>query len=201
MSNPKNALLEYCQQHLRLSPHSPGWPSWQFETEGKDHNLTFHATVQFNQFGQRIVARGTGKTRKEAEKAAAQEALSRLDVDVTPPPMARDPELMGLNSNAKSQLFEFFQARGVLVGADGWPQFVLEGIHGPDHMREFTVLCRAELQGRFYVGTGRSNTKLMAEKIAASHVLRDLKRSEEEAAPYKGVEAWYGAWVDNMRMP
>ena len=44
--------------------------------DGPDHDKTFKVRARF---GKRILGQGAGKTKKEAEQAAARDALQKLD--------------------------------------------------------------------------------------------------------------------------
>lgn len=67
--NPKNTLQELC--------HQKGLPLPQYKTteKGPAHNHQYHATVYVNN---RPLAKGKARTRKGAEAAAANLALSKL---------------------------------------------------------------------------------------------------------------------------
>lgn len=70
-NDPKSQLQEISQAQTRLTP------AYRIISEsGEDHNKTFEAEVLF---GNEVVGRGSGKSKKEAEKAAAQNALVSLD--------------------------------------------------------------------------------------------------------------------------
>lgn len=69
----KSRLQELMQKKHKVPP--------QYEltkTSGPDHDKTFHVTVRM---GKRVLGKGTGKSKKEAEQGAAAEALSRLVKD------------------------------------------------------------------------------------------------------------------------
>ena len=63
----KTELQEHAQEAFRLTP------AYKLEKEtGPDHDKTFYAVVYL---GKKIMGRGCGKSKKEAEQEAAQEAL------------------------------------------------------------------------------------------------------------------------------
>ena len=63
----KTQLQEFTQGRFRLTP------CYRLEgEEGPDHEKTFHMSVML---GERVLARGTGRTKKEAQQEAAHKAL------------------------------------------------------------------------------------------------------------------------------
>ncbi|MGA7159946.1 MAG: ribonuclease III [Bacteroidota bacterium] len=68
--NYKSALLEYAQANGRSLPHYA-----IMKEEGPDHDRTFTVEVSI---GDGMSGRGIGKNKKEAEQAAAENALSLL---------------------------------------------------------------------------------------------------------------------------
>jgi len=50
-------------------------PRYRLREEGPDHRKTFHATVYI---AERKMGNGSGSSKKEAEQAAAREALDRI---------------------------------------------------------------------------------------------------------------------------
>jgi ribonuclease III len=66
----KTELQEYAQEVFRLTPE------YKLEKEtGPDHDKTFYAVVYLRK---KVMGRGNGKSKKEAEQKAAQEALACL---------------------------------------------------------------------------------------------------------------------------
>jgi ribonuclease III len=66
----KTQLQEFTQGRFKLTP------SYRLEAEeGPDHEKMFHMSVAL---GERILAHGSGKTKKEAQQEAAQKALEVL---------------------------------------------------------------------------------------------------------------------------
>ena len=66
----KTQLQEFTQARFKLTP------TYFLESEeGPDHEKTFHVSVMLEE---RILAHGSGKSKKEAQQQAAQEALQRL---------------------------------------------------------------------------------------------------------------------------
>lgn len=69
----KTQLQEVTQAQMRLVPH------YEVEREeGPDHDKTFYIAVSL---AGRVIARGTGKSKKAAEQAAARKALALLESD------------------------------------------------------------------------------------------------------------------------
>jgi ribonuclease-3 len=69
--NYKSELQEYIQGELRVHP------DYRVLTEsGPEHEKLFTVEVTVNR---KILGRGSGKSKKEAEQAAARQALSKLD--------------------------------------------------------------------------------------------------------------------------
>jgi ribonuclease-3 len=66
----KTQLQEFTQARFRLTPTY----SLEFE-EGPDHDKTFHMTVDLDG---RVLAHGTGKSKKEAQQGAAEKALEEF---------------------------------------------------------------------------------------------------------------------------
>jgi len=71
--NWKALLQDYSQKNFQQPPHYQ-----VIEESGPDHSKTFVIAVKINQeeFG-----RGTGSSKKEAQQAAAEEAMKKLGVD------------------------------------------------------------------------------------------------------------------------
>jgi ribonuclease-3 len=76
VANPKGRLQEYLQDRHRKAPVYE-----TVATEGPDHARTFVVEVRF---GDRVLGRGVGPSKREAEQAAAEAALASFapDVDV-----------------------------------------------------------------------------------------------------------------------
>ena len=83
----KTALQERLQATHRLAPSYA-----LIDAPGPDHARTFEVEVVFQ--GQPL-ARGTGRTKKEAEQAAAKSALEGLDAQAVPAASAATPEQSG----------------------------------------------------------------------------------------------------------
>jgi ribonuclease-3 len=69
--DPKSHLQELMQKKHKIPP--------QYEltrTSGPDHDKVFHVTVRM---GKQHLGEGSGKSKKEAEQAAAEDALGRLE--------------------------------------------------------------------------------------------------------------------------
>jgi ribonuclease-3 len=70
--NYKSALLEYGQSHGKGIPRY-----FIANEEGPDHDRIFTAEAYF---GEELIGRGTGKNKKEAEQAAAAQAMASITV-------------------------------------------------------------------------------------------------------------------------
>ena len=69
----KTQLQELTQARLKLTP------AYVLETEeGPDHDKTFYVSVALDG---RILAQGSGKSKKEAQQEAARQALEKLDTE------------------------------------------------------------------------------------------------------------------------
>ncbi|NMB44897.1 MAG: ribonuclease III [Firmicutes bacterium] len=68
--DPKSALQEKVQQYGLETPNYV-----VYDEQGPDHDKTFHVAVKWQE---EIVGKGRGKTKKDAEQAAARNALQRL---------------------------------------------------------------------------------------------------------------------------
>ena len=73
VANPKGRLQELLQDRHRKAPIYQ-----TVSTEGPDHARTFVVEVRF---GDRVLGRGAGPSKREAEQAAAAVALGTLDAD------------------------------------------------------------------------------------------------------------------------
>jgi ribonuclease-3 len=87
VANPKGRLQELLQDRYRKAPDYE-----TVSTEGPDHARTFVVEARF---GDRVLGRGAGPSKREAEQAAAAVALSTLDAeaasDVEAPLAAFEP--------------------------------------------------------------------------------------------------------------
>lgn len=70
-SDYKSLLQEVLQKKYKAPPNYE-----TTSTEGPDHDKTFQVRVHF---GKRVLGLGAGKSKKEAEQAAAQDALRKLE--------------------------------------------------------------------------------------------------------------------------
>jgi ribonuclease-3 len=73
----KTLLQEYFQKTRKMAPRYLVVKEW-----GPDHNRNFEAVCDV---GGELIGRGVGKSKKEAEQLAAQEAIRKLKVIVTTP--------------------------------------------------------------------------------------------------------------------
>jgi ribonuclease-3 len=69
-ANPKGRLQELLQEHHHAAPEYR-----TVATEGPDHARTFVVEARF---GNRVLGRGSGPTKREAQQAAAAVALAAL---------------------------------------------------------------------------------------------------------------------------
>lgn len=72
LSNWKALLQDYCQKKYQLTPEYH-----VLQTSGPDHGKVFEISVQIQQ---RELGRGKGASKKEAQQAAASDALTRFKV-------------------------------------------------------------------------------------------------------------------------
>lgn len=75
-ANPKGRLQQLCQQRWKISPFYA-----ILSEEGPRHAREFHVEVRA---GERKMGQGRGASKRQAETAAAQDALSRLPPDGEP---------------------------------------------------------------------------------------------------------------------
>jgi ribonuclease III len=80
MLNPKGDLIDYCRVH------GLGAPVFESHQEGPEHQPTFSCDVLIQE---QVYASGQGRTKRDAEKAAASLALAALQVN----PPAGDLEI------------------------------------------------------------------------------------------------------------
>jgi ribonuclease-3 len=73
VANPKGRLQELLQDRFRRAPEYQ-----TVSTQGPDHARTFVVEVTFDE---RVLGRGVGPSKREAEQAAAASALAALTVD------------------------------------------------------------------------------------------------------------------------
>jgi ribonuclease-3 len=74
----KTQLQELSQARFKLAP-----VYFLEAEEGPDHDKTFHMIVTL---GGRVIARGSGKSKKEAQQTAAEVALEKLSTETSLPP-------------------------------------------------------------------------------------------------------------------
>ena len=72
MLNPKGDLIDYCRVH------GFGAPVFESHQEGPEHQPTFSCDVLIQE---QVYASGQGRTKRDAEKAAAALALAALQVN------------------------------------------------------------------------------------------------------------------------
>lgn len=60
-------------------------PTFEAEPSGPPHDRTFRAVVRI---GSRVLGQGQGRTKREAERAAAEQALQELNAPADPEPRA-----------------------------------------------------------------------------------------------------------------
>jgi ribonuclease III len=72
MLNPKGDLIDYCRVH------GLGAPLFESHQEGPEHQPTFSCDVLIQE---QVYASGQGRTKRDAEKAAAALALAALQVN------------------------------------------------------------------------------------------------------------------------
>nr|XP_055072196.1 interferon-inducible double-stranded RNA-dependent protein kinase activator A homolog [Misgurnus anguillicaudatus] len=133
--------------------------------DGDAHQPSFILSVTIGD----IVCKGQASTKKAARQEAASAALKLLQIDTQPNDERENhgasPE-SGDASNPVGILQELAMQRVWCL-----PDYVLCMETGPDHMKEFTVVCR--LEGLEEAGTGSS--KKMARRSAAERMLEKLR--------------------------
>jgi ribonuclease-3 len=90
MANPKGRLQELLQERYRRAPEYA-----TVSTEGPDHARTFLVEARF---GDRVLGQGAGGSKRDAEQAAAADALAALEADAIPDmpaPIVRDEDGAG----------------------------------------------------------------------------------------------------------
>jgi ribonuclease-3 len=76
VANPKGRLQELLQERYRRAPEYA-----TVSTEGPDHARIFIVEARF---GDRVLGRGTGPSKRDAEQSAAADALVALEADAIP---------------------------------------------------------------------------------------------------------------------
>lgn len=107
MAHPKGLLIE------RLSKLGVGKPEFRTENTGPAHEPTFRSEVVV---AGEIHGTGHGSNKREAERAAAEEALAYLDRN----PLALEP-LAGDEANENDEYDEAEESGGGFEGP--WPMF------------------------------------------------------------------------------
>ncbi|KAI7809042.1 putative interferon-inducible double-stranded RNA-dependent protein kinase activator A-like protein [Triplophysa rosa] len=134
-------------------------------SDGDAHQPCFSFSVTIGE----ITCKGEGSTKKAAKHEAAQAALQVLKLDFQP---NDDRDKNGISpetrdaSNPVGILQELAMLRGWCL-----PEYVTCMETGPDHMKEFTVVCR--LEGLEETGTGSS--KKTSRRVAAERMLEKLQ--------------------------
>lgn len=127
----------------RLVALGLGVPSFEAETSGPAHDRTFHATVLVG--GRPLGAGGEGRSKKEAERLAAESALRALDGDTaaadSPPPAGRWPIYSAVLEGALEAALELSGDDATLddVRRDAarlYRDLLSELGHGPEHEAE-----------------------------------------------------------------
>ncbi|XP_056610299.1 interferon-inducible double-stranded RNA-dependent protein kinase activator A homolog isoform X1 [Triplophysa dalaica] len=134
-------------------------------SDGDAHQPCFSFSVTIGE----ISCKGQGSTKKAAKHEAAQAALQVLKLDFQP---NDDRDKNGISpekwdaANPVGILQELAMLRGWCL-----PEYVTCMETGPDHMKEFSVVCR--LEGLEETGTGSS--KKTARRVAAERMLEKLQ--------------------------
>lgn len=158
--SPKNALQEFCADKKRRLP-TPIYKT--VSIDGPEHKRTFVRAVYI---GDRLVAKGSGKNQKEADTAAAKEALLILEKERSSEKESAGTEILArikaLATEKKLPSAEF-KDKGETHDSTAYaPQFVVE--------------CR--FMGAVSEGTGRS--KQEARISAAEKLLSAIDKKEKE---------------------
>lgn len=72
LKDPKSALQEFMQENYKTSPQYE-----VLEEIGPDHNKAYTVGVFY---GDKLLAKGSGKSKQEAEKKSAQNAMDKLEL-------------------------------------------------------------------------------------------------------------------------
>ncbi|SRR5690554_1979969 len=131
MAHAKSTLAE------ALSRHGLGAPAYSTSGQGPRHEQVFTTEVRA---GDRLLGTGSGKTKRESERLAAEDAIERLE---NPAPEA-DDEVDGPGFDGPWPMFDDLLA-GILTVAE---KRIPNHLHGEDArvaIRDFTLSLYKEL--------------------------------------------------------
>ncbi|KAG7331073.1 hypothetical protein KOW79_005042 [Hemibagrus wyckioides] len=144
-------------------------PSYIMErADGEAHQPLFIFNVTIGD----ITCSGQGPSKKAAKQEAAMAALKTLELDMENSPQNQRIENNGCDVDANDQcnpvgiLQELAMQRSWRL-----PEYIVCSEAGPDHKKEFTVICRLETLSEKGTGSSKKN----ARRIAAEKMLEKLQ--------------------------
>ena len=158
--SPKNALQEFCADKKRRLP-TPVYKT--LSIDGPEHKRIFVRAVHI---GDRLIAKGTGKNQKEADTAAAKEALLILESESS---YEKSPAGVEVLARIKAMATEKKVPSAEFKDKGETPD-------STDYAPRFSVECR--FMGAVSEGTGRS--KQEARISAAEKLLCAIDKKERK---------------------
>ncbi|KAK3543696.1 hypothetical protein QTP70_027135 [Hemibagrus guttatus] len=144
-------------------------PSYIMErADGEAHQPLFIFNVTIGD----ITCSGQGPSKKAAKQEAAMAALKTLELDIENSPLNERIENNGCDAEANDQsnpvgiLQELAMQRSWRL-----PEYIVCSEAGPDHKKEFTVICRLETLAEKGTGSSKKNGR----RIAAEKMLEKLQ--------------------------
>ncbi len=180
--NSKGELQELCQKR------GCGLPEYcSVSSDGPSHSPLFVRQVTVVWENQTITQRGEGRSKRDADKVAANEMLQLLKADTVgkiPPSscvvtnhVCVQREYDDVYSEPVASPTRFKVTLGELLQADHHPtpQYTVSSERGPPHRKEFTVKCTIVLGQKQVEQVGEGSTKKIAESNAAKNMLTFLQ--------------------------
>ncbi|XP_060732569.1 interferon-inducible double-stranded RNA-dependent protein kinase activator A homolog isoform X1 [Tachysurus vachellii] len=136
--------------------------------DGEAHQPLFIFSVTIGD----VTCSGHGLSKKAAKQEAARAALKTLDLDVENSPKSQRIENNDCGAEANDQpnpvgiLQELAMQRSWRL-----PVYIVCSEAGPDHKKEFTVICRLETLSEKGTGSSKKNAK----RVAAEKMLEKLQ--------------------------
>ncbi|XP_027020039.2 interferon-inducible double-stranded RNA-dependent protein kinase activator A homolog isoform X2 [Tachysurus fulvidraco] len=136
--------------------------------DGEAHQPLFIFSVTIGD----VICSGQGLSKKAAKQEAAMAAMKTLELDVENSPKGQRIENNDCGAEANDQpnpvgiLQELAMQRSWRL-----PEYIVCSEAGPDHKKEFTVICRLETLSEKGTGSSKKNAK----RVAAEKMLEKLQ--------------------------